>query len=709
MKKVLILGNGSSRLRLKKFISEWNDEIWVCNKGYTEATDNELISRVYSVHSEVVQDAKSFRKNRDLTYAIVGPGEVSFKELKGWSSGSQALLDALIENYEITALGFDFGGPDVYQSHSVEGSNFKKQAEELKKRFGSKYDAIVFKYPESNNETILLTLMDDNFMAGLRGTMKSLLAKNPDFDYPFYILDNGISEVSKKEILEIYQNTTFKPIRKEDYRLDPKSTKASLLATYFKLEMFRRSLYPKETRRVIFLDMDLLIRKDLTELFTYDLKGKPLGACQQYNTIEDSLSEDINSGVLVLDLKTLPKKAYDDMVKMSEVGSFLPDQGIINDYFLHDRDLCIYLPKTYNVEKRMIASKSMKKIYDDCAILHYVNTKPWEEKSKTETLFEPAYSLWHDLFDPIPKKDYFIHLENGKDLYSNADIKSYVDLALMKKGIITVPKLSYQQDDACGKLIKLLNKMPTRGKDGTLWFDFDFDKKKIHLYTEPSSEKAFQLYLRNKSVIIVGPSPILLGSNNGTFIDAFDVVVRTNNMLNVLLENPGLAKDYGSRTDILYVNVTYERDMKNIWKLDEWKKQGLKFISKRMANIRGVEFPIPWRVTPPSLNYLDPPSPLIGLVAINDLLLSSASSVYVTGIDGYVAADKLEDGKRLEYVDGYLPELEIARRESRIGQPRSLHDSNRDTKLILQWEKESKLNIDPVCREQMEKAVHDEH
>ena len=149
--------------------------------------------------------------------------------------------------------------------------------------------------------------------------------------------------------------------------------------------------------------------------------------------------------------------------------------------------------------------------------------------------------------------------------------------------------------------------------------------------------------------------------------------------------------------------------MKNIWKLDEWKKQGLKFISKRMANIRGVEFPIPWRVIPPSLNYLDPPSPLIGLVAINDLLLSSASSVYVTGIDGYVAADKLEDGKRFEYVDGYLPELEIARRESRIGQPRSLHDSNRDTKLILQWEKENKLNIDPVCREQMEKAVHDEH
>ena len=105
--------------------------------GYTEAIKLPNVTRVYSVHPEVALAANDFKDSHNLDYSIVGPGFISFKENMGWSSGSQALLDALLGDYtEIEAAGFDFGGEDIYQTFLVEGSNFIKQVATLKDRFG---------------------------------------------------------------------------------------------------------------------------------------------------------------------------------------------------------------------------------------------------------------------------------------------------------------------------------------------------------------------------------------------------------------------------------------------------------------------------------------------------------------------------------------------------------------------------------------------
>ena len=46
-------------------------------------------------------------------------------------------------------------------------------------------------------EVVCITLMDDKFMKGFSGVMKSLLKYNPGFNYPLYVLDNGLSEDSR--------------------------------------------------------------------------------------------------------------------------------------------------------------------------------------------------------------------------------------------------------------------------------------------------------------------------------------------------------------------------------------------------------------------------------------------------------------------------------------------------------------------------------
>ena len=78
----------------------------------------------------------------------------------------------------------------------------------------------------------------------------------------------------------------------------------------------------------------------------------------------------------------------------------------------------------------------------------------------------------------------------------------------------------------------------------------------------------------NKKVIIVAPSPHLIDKNLGEHIDSYDIVVRTNN--SYLIDRP---KDYGSRTDMLFINNMWERNNKNKipFLIEKYGKQNLIF------------------------------------------------------------------------------------------------------------------------------------
>ena len=64
---------------------------------------------------------------------------------------------------------------------------------------------------------------------------------------------------------------------------------------------------------------------------------------------------------------------------------------------------------------------------------------------------------------------------------------------------------------------------------------------------EAKISKKFNDYLKGKSVVIVGPSPYLIGKGRGNFIDSFDVVIRMNKGWKITLDR---IKDYGEKTSI---------------------------------------------------------------------------------------------------------------------------------------------------------------
>lgn len=148
-KDVMILGNGKSRLDCENIIHNWQQELWVCNEAYHEAKKFRHITRVCSVHSNMIREAYDFKVNNKLDYKLLGRYKIpelpegeyyQFRDKHGWSTGSLAVSQAILEDYQsILLLGFDFGGPDVYKDYDVEGSNFQKQFIELKRMYPQQF------------------------------------------------------------------------------------------------------------------------------------------------------------------------------------------------------------------------------------------------------------------------------------------------------------------------------------------------------------------------------------------------------------------------------------------------------------------------------------------------------------------------------------------------------------------------------------------
>ena len=67
-------------------------------------------------------------------------------------------------------------------------------------------------------------------------------------------------------------------------------------------------------------------------------------------------------------------------------------------------------------------------------------------------------------------------------------------------------------------------------------------------------DQDFGRLVNGKDVIIVGPAETLQGKGRGQWIDAHDLVVRFNTAIHYIPFTKELARDIGTRTDILYCN-----------------------------------------------------------------------------------------------------------------------------------------------------------
>lgn len=212
----------------------------------------------------------------------------------------------------------------------------------------------------------------------------SLLAsKRPTTFYRIYILEDGLSAGDKEKILSLQAaygcSISFIPIGPV-LRSHVTKEFAQWPSTVYG-RLFLPSLLPEE-KRVLYLDIDVLVVRDLSEVFAASLGSSLLGAVyQRQDAVAARWKQRLgipppypyfNSGVLLMDLKGMRREGTEkrlaDYLRRHEGELVCPDQDVLNAV-LYDRVRGVH-PQwnwPHSLSRRFLFRyKRMKARWGDC-------------------------------------------------------------------------------------------------------------------------------------------------------------------------------------------------------------------------------------------------------------------------------------------------------------------------------------------------------
>ena len=288
-------------------------------------------------------------------------------------------------------------------------------------------------YPtfESNNVAILFTA-DDDYIKYIGVTIESIIENSSvSNNYDIYILTSSINEDTKRKLNDLIKNRTNFSIKYLDFNHYAALTKADFSKIYnetrFSGGTYYRMWTPiifKNFEKILYLDSDLVVEKDIAELYSVDLSNNLIAGVRDTEYIRllykdnqqsskflehskelnlDSQYNYIQAGVLLFNIKEMNKNNFFEKfidVLNDDLDLFNMDQDIIN-YICNKR--ITYLDAAWNVEwhctfynddlSKVLPSRIYKdyiRARENPYIIHYASwRKPWQYPEK-----DLAYYFW---------------------------------------------------------------------------------------------------------------------------------------------------------------------------------------------------------------------------------------------------------------------------------------------------------------------------
>ncbi len=242
-------------------------------------------------------------------------------------------------------------------------------------------------------KSIPIFLSSDNNYAPFVATTIASICNNTKSFCDFYILDGGIQEENKEKICELKKQ--FINFSIEFIKIDLEKEFSTIhyenCCKHVSLSTYNRFLIPKlkpELKRVLYLDVDIIVLGDISELYNQDLEGYMLGAIpEQINEKEINLYKQIlklsethhyfNAGILLIDLEQWILE--DIMSKLFEIESkrrndlLHADQDVLNICF---NDSYKVLDFKFNYETNN--NQELEQDKQEIVIRHFnTGIKPW--------------------------------------------------------------------------------------------------------------------------------------------------------------------------------------------------------------------------------------------------------------------------------------------------------------------------------------------
>ncbi len=195
--------------------------------------------------------------------------------------------------------------------------------------------------------------MDGNFSAILDCTLRSIMANaSPDYNYDIHVLYEDISDDVIETITETVKppfNIVFTKMDEEFHGIVDRPENR-LRCDYFTVSIFFRlfiaDMFPQYDKG-IYLDGDVIVEGDISELYNIDLGDNMIAACPDFsirglpefvdgfeNAVGVPIEEYINSGVMLMNFRKMRELDFSghflDLMNEYHFDTIAPDQDYIN-------------------------------------------------------------------------------------------------------------------------------------------------------------------------------------------------------------------------------------------------------------------------------------------------------------------------------------------------------------------------------------------
>lgn len=281
---------------------------------------------------------------------------------------------------------------------------------------------------------------DDDYVKYLMVTIQSLIDHSSlNKIYKLHILNTNISEDNKRKLRAMERanvSIVFCDVKSELSKIEKKLVVRDYysITTYYRIfisEMF------KQYDKVVYLDADTILLKDVADLYKYNLGNNYVGAVSDYavphteifgtyveNVLGISKSAYFNAGVLLINAKAFRQKELKKkFVDLLNTYSFVvaQDQDYLN---ILCQDKVLWIDSKWNVQMSEPAERPLKEI----GLIHYnFARKPWhcKEGKYVEVFWEYAkktvdYSTLKYYLAIYSEKDLERELKSGEHLMTLA-------------------------------------------------------------------------------------------------------------------------------------------------------------------------------------------------------------------------------------------------------------------------------------------------
>jgi lipopolysaccharide biosynthesis glycosyltransferase len=301
---------------------------------------------------------------------------------------------------------------------------------------------------------------DDNYIPFLGVAISSLKQNaNRNFDYRIIILNEGLKETNRKRI-SVFANDHF-VIEYFDISAIINKLRDALslrLRDYYSVAIFYRMFIPTlfpDLDKAIYLDGDIVVLGDISELFGTDIDGKLVAAINDrlvldtpefVRYVEEGVgikaTEYFNSGVLVMNLKEFRKQKIEEqfieLLLRHNFDSVCPDQDYLN---VLCRNSKVLLPICWN--KMPLPDESFDA--STLRLCHYNSfEKPWRHDGV----------LFGDIFwNEARKTDFYEELRQMHDRFSKEDHLN--EVIAVQKLVGNAVRISEQDTETFKVVLKL--------------------------------------------------------------------------------------------------------------------------------------------------------------------------------------------------------------------------------------------------------------